>query len=286
MNYIKTLFLMTLLTVLLVLAGGAIAGEAGLILALGFALVMNVFAWWNSDRIAIRMTRSRPVSRNQAPELYEMVESLCKRADLPMPKLYITPSAQPNAFATGRNPRNSAVAVTDGLLRNLNRQEVEGVIAHELAHIRNRDTLISTVAAVLAGALTAIARIGTYGMLLGGGRGRGGGNIITALLAIIFAPLAAMLIRMAISRSREFAADRSAVRIAGSPDGLASALAKLDRASKTGRMQVNEAASHMFIVNPLSGGGMSSLFSTHPPIGVRIERLRQLSGPEKRTKLR
>ncbi len=285
MNYIKTLFLMTLLTVLLVLAGGAIAGEAGLILALGFALLINVFAWWNSDRIAISMTRSKPVSRSQAPQLYEIVEPLCKRANLPVPKLYITPSDQPNAFATGRNPRNSAVAVTDGLLRTLNREEIEGVIAHELAHIRNRDTLISTVAAVMAGALTAVARIGTYGMLLGGGRGRGGGNLLTALLAIILAPIAAMLIRMAISRSREFAADRTAVRIAGSSSGLASALARLDRASKSSRMQVNEAASHMFIVNPLSGAGMSSLFSTHPPIETRIQRLRRLTGPEGRTEL-
>ena len=285
MNNIKTLFLMTLLTVLLVLAGGAIAGEAGLILALGFALILNVFSWWNSDRIAIRMTRSKPVSRKQAPQLYELVETLCKRANLPTPALYITPSAQPNAFATGRNPRNSAIAVTDGLLRNLNREEIEGVIAHELAHIQNRDTLISTVAAVMAGALTAIARIGTYGMLLGGGRGRGGGNIITTLLAIIFAPLAAMLIRMAISRSREFAADRTAVRIAGSSEGLASALARLDRASRSNRMQVNEAASHMFIVNPLSGGGMSSLFSTHPPIEARIERLRRLPGPTRKSRL-
>ena len=277
---------MTLLTVLLVLAGGAIAGEIGLILALGFALIMNVVTWWNSDRIAIRMTRSKPVSRSQAPQLYEMVQSLCKRANLPMPKLYITPSAQPNAFATGRNPKNSAVAVTDGLLRNLNREQVEGVIAHELAHIRNHDTLISTVAAVMAGALTAVARIGTYGMLFGVGRDRGGGNVLTTLLAIIFAPLAAMLIRMAISRSREFAADRTAVRITGSPDGLASALAGLDRASRASRMQVSEAASHMFIVNPLSGrGGMSSLFSTHPPIEARIERLRRLSSPARQEKL-
>ncbi len=285
MNHIKTLFLMTLLTVLLVLAGGAIAGEAGLIFALVFAVLLNVFTWWNSDRIAIRMTRSQPLPRSRAPRLYEMVERLCARAKLPMPRLYLTPSQQPNAFATGRSPRHSAVAVTEGLLRQLDAEEIEGVIAHELAHIRNRDTLISTVAAVMAGALTAVARIGTYGMLLGGGRGRGG-NPVTILLAIILAPIAAMLIRMAVSRSREFAADRSAAAIAGSPTGLVSALRKLDRTARTSRMQVSEAASHMFIVNPLSGGGMSALFSTHPPMERRIERLQRLQAPGARRKLR
>ncbi len=285
MNHIKTLFLMTLLTVLLVLAGGAIAGEAGLIFALVFAVLLNIFTWWNSDRIAIRMTRSQPLPRSRAPKLHEMVERLCTRAKLPVPRLYLTPSQQPNAFATGRSPRNSAVAVTEGLLRHLDAEEIEGVIAHELAHIRNRDTLISTVAAVMAGALTAIARIGTYGMLLGGGRGRGG-NPIAMLLAIILAPIAAMLIRMAVSRSREFAADRTAATIAGSPAGLVSALQKLDRTARSSRMQVNEAASHMFIVNPLSGGGMSSLFSTHPPMERRIERLRRLQAPGARPRLR
>lgn len=286
MNHIKTLFLMTLLTALLVLAGGAIAGEVGLLIALAFAIVVNVVSWWNSDRIAIHMTGARPVSRTKAPQLYEMVERLSGNANIPVPKVYATASSQPNAFATGRNPRNSTIAVTKGLLDNLSPREIEGVLAHEIAHIRNRDTLVSTIAAVLAGALTAVARIGTYGMLLGGGRGRGEGNLVSMLLAIVLAPLAAMLIRMAVSRSREFAADRAAASIAGSPAGLVSALSKLDRLSKGSRMQVNEAASHMFIVNPLSGRGMSALFSTHPPMEKRIARLRRLTAAPEREKLR
>ncbi len=286
MNHVKTLFLMVVLTVLLVLLGGAIAGEVGLLLALAFAIVLNAVSWWNSDRIAIRMTRSQPLSRNQAPKLYQMVERLCARAKLPVPRLYLTPSEQPNAFATGRNPKNSAIAVTRGLLRNLSEDEVEGVIAHELAHIRNRDTLISTFAAVMAGAMTAVARIGTYGMLFGGARGRGGGNPIALILAIVLAPIAALLIRSAVSRSREFAADRAGASIAGSPAGLSSALAKLHRLSRRTPMQVNEAAGHMFIVNPLSGRGMGALFASHPPTDRRIERLRRLEGSEPRRRLR
>lgn len=287
MNHVKTLLLMTVLTVLLVVAGGAIAGEVGLFMALAFALVLNVVAWWNSDTIAIRMTRSQPLPRSKAPGLYEIVERLSATASIPMPKIYLQPVSQPNAFATGRNPRHAAVAVTHGLLQQLNKAEIEGVLAHEIAHIKNYDTLISTVAAVLAGAIVAVARIGTWGMLLGGGRSRGGGNMITALLAIILAPLAAMLIRMAVSRSREFAADRAAARIAGSPDGLISALRKLDSLARGSRMEVSEATSHMFIVNPLSGaGGMSALFATHPPMDRRIARLSQLSGPSSRRALR
>jgi len=285
MNHLKTLFLMTLLTALLVLAGGAIAGEVGLLIALAFAIIINVVSWWNSDRIAIHMTGARPVSRTKAPQLYEMVERLSANAGIPTPKVYAVNSAQPNAFATGRNPRNSTVAVTTGLLDTLSPRETEGVLAHEIAHIRNRDTLVSTIAAVLAGALTAVARIGTYGMLLGGGRGRGAGNLVAMLLAIILAPLAAMLIRMAVSRSREFAADRAAASIAGSPGGLMSALSKLERSAKASRMQVSEAASHMFIVNPLSRRGMSVLFSTHPPMDKRIARLRRLADAREQTKL-
>ncbi len=284
MNHLKTLFLMTVLTVLFVIAGGAIAGEVGVFIALAFALVMNVTMWWSSDSIAIRMTRSRPLSRAEAPELHRMVERLSQRASIPVPKLYLQPSAQPNAFATVRNPRHAAVAVTEGLLRQLDSREVEGVIAHELAHIKHYDTLISTVAAVFAGALAALARIGTWGMMFGGGRGRNNGNMLTLLLAIIFAPMAAMLIRMAVSRSREFAADRRAAEIAGSPAGLMSALSKLDSLSQHSRMQVNEAASHMYIVNPLRGsGGMAALFSTHPPMDARISRLRRLESRSART---
>ncbi|MFP4511156.1 MAG: M48 family metalloprotease [Spirochaetaceae bacterium] len=274
----KTFLLMTVLTVLFVIVGGAIAGEGGAIVALAVAVAMNVAVWWNSDRLAIRMTRSRPLSRAQSPELYDMVERLAKRASIPAPKVYLQPSAQPNAFATGRSPRNAVIAVTDGLVQQLNANEIEGVIAHELAHIKHYDTLISTVAAAFAGAITVLARIGTWGLLLGGGRGRDNGNAITLLLAIVLAPLAAMLIRMAVSRSREFAADRRAADITGSPEGLMNALSKLDSLSQRSRMQVNEAAGHMYIVNPLRGaGGMAALFSTHPPMEKRIERLRRIT---------
>lgn len=280
MNHVKTFLLMTILTVLLIVLGGAIAGEQGLIMAFGFALVMNLFSYWFSDSIAIKMTRSREVSRSEQPQLYDMVERLAQNAGLPTPRVYITPSSQPNAFATGRNPRHAAVAVTEGILQLLNREELEGVIAHELAHIKNRDTLISTIATVMAGALAFLARMGQYRMIFGGMRGSrnnaGGAAVLIQLLAIIFAPLAAMLIRMAISRSREYIADASGARIAGSPNGLAGALMKMESAARGRPMRINEAASHMFIINPLSGQGMAKLFSTHPPIQDRVQRLRQI----------
>lgn len=280
MNHVKTFFLMTLLTVLLIVLGGAIAGQQGLIMAFGFALVLNLFSYWFSDSIAIKMTRSREVSRQQQPQLFDMVERLSQQAGLPTPRIYVTPSQQPNAFATGRNPRHAAVAVTEGIMRVLEPSELEGVIAHELAHIRNRDTLISTIATVMAGALAFLARMGQYRMIFGGMRGSrssgGGSAILIQLLAIIFAPLAAMLIKMAISRSREYIADAGAARIAGDPNGLASALLKMEQHAQGRPMQINEAASHMFIVNPLSRQGMARMFSTHPPIQDRVRRLRQI----------
>ena len=280
MNHVKTFFLMTLLTVLLIVLGGAIAGQQGLIMAFGFALVLNLFSYWFSDSIAIKMTRSREVSREQQPQLFDMVEKLSQQAGLPTPRIYVTPSQQPNAFATGRNPRHAAVAVTEGIMRVLEPPELEGVIAHELAHIRNRDTLISTIATVMAGALAFLARMGQYRMIFGGMRGSrnsgGGAAILIQLLAIVFAPLAAMLIKMAISRSREYIADAGAARIAGDPHGLANALLKMEQYAQGRPMQINEAASHMFIVNPLSRQGMARMFSTHPPIQDRVRRLRQI----------
>ncbi|TVR02269.1 MAG: protease HtpX [Spirochaetaceae bacterium] len=281
MNHIKTLLLMSLLTVLLIVLGGAIAGEQGLIMAFGFALVLNLFSFWFSDSIALRMTRSREVSASEQPQLHAMIERLSRNAGLPMPKVYLTPSSQPNAFATGRNPRHAAVAVTEGIMRILDESELEGVIAHELAHIKNRDTLISTIATVMAGALAFIARMGQYRMIFGGIRGSrnnnaGGAAVLIQLVAIIFAPIAALLIKMAISRSREFIADASGARIAGSPDGLARALLKMEQHAQGHPMRINEAASHMFIINPLSRQGMARMFSTHPPIQERVQRLRSI----------
>ena len=278
MYRIKTFFLMALLTVVFILVGGAIAGEQGLIMAFIIALVLNFIGYWKSDTIAIKMTRSRPLSESEAPELYAMVRNLTQNASMPMPKLYLTPSSQPNAFATGRNPKHAAVAVTEGILKMLDRRELEGVIAHELAHIKNYDTLISTFATVLAGALAFLARMGQFRLMFGGMRGNrnNGAAMLLQLVAIILAPLAAMLVKMAISRSREYLADATGARIAGTPDGLASALSKMSRAAERNPMRINEAASHMFIVNPIAGQRFSNLFSTHPPLEQRVARLRRI----------
>ncbi len=277
MHNLKTFMFMVVLTLIFVLFG-SFFGEGGLIMGLGLAIVLNVFAYWNSDKIAIKMTRSKPLSEKDAPEVHEIVRRLSNKARIPKPDVYLTPSDQPNAFATGRNPQNAAVAVTSGIIRLLNKDELEGVIAHELAHIKNRDTLISTIAAVMAGALAFMARIGRFGMIFGGRRNRSGGGALIQLLAFIFIPIAALIIRMAISRSREYLADESGARISGNPDGLASALEKMQYHVQGKQMEVNEAASHMFILNPLSarGGGMSKLFSSHPPTNQRISKLRQL----------
>ncbi len=279
MNHVKTFLLMTLLTVILILLGGAIAGEQGLIMAFFFALLLNFGTYWFSDTLAIKMTRSRPVSEQDAPQLYASVRRLAGNAGLPMPALYITPSTQPNAFATGRSPKKAAVAVTEGIMQALTQDELDGVLAHELAHIKNRDTLISTVATVMAGTLTFVARMGQYRLIFGGMRGGrdNSGAAILQIIALIIAPIAALIIRMAISRSREYIADETGARIAGSSNGLASALLKMQNIAERGRpMQINEATSHMFIINPFSGNDFAKIFSTHPPIEQRVARLRRI----------
>jgi len=278
MNTMKAWLLMGGLTVLLVVLGGALFGRSGATMFFIIALALNFFSYFYSDKIAIKMTRSYPVTQSEAPELYEMVGRLSQRAGIPMPKLYVTPSPQPNAFATGRNPANSAVAVTEGIMRLLNRTEVEGVLAHELSHIKNRDVLVGTIAATLAGAITMMANAFQWAAIFGMGRGEDeeGGGMIGGLIMAFLAPLAAMVIQMAISRSREYMADADGARIAGSPEGLANALLKLESAAQRIPMQTNPATSHLFIVNPLSGQSMARLFSTHPPIQDRVERLRAM----------
>ncbi len=279
MNTLKVWLLMGVLSILLVLLGNAIGGQAGAALFLIIALAMNFFGYFYSDKIAIKMTGSYPVSEAEAPELYAMVRKLSQRAGIPMPRLYVTPSDQPNAFATGRNPDKSAVAVTEGIMRLLNRSEVEGVLAHELAHIKNRDVLVGTIAAALAGAITMMANAFQWAAIFGMGRSEeeeGGGGLIGGLLMAFLAPIAAMIIQMAISRSREYMADATGARIAGSADGLSNALLKLESAAHRIPMAVNPAASHLFIINPLSGASLMKLFSTHPPIQERVARLRNI----------
>ncbi|PUU90791.1 MAG: heat shock protein HtpX [Halanaerobium sp.] len=255
----KTFLLMFSLIIVFMFFGGMIAGEDGIVMAFIFALAINLISYWNSDKLAIKMTKSQPLSEAEAPEIYRIVRRLSQNAELPMPDIYLTPSNQPNAFATGRNPEHAAVAVTQGLINLLNEDELEGVIAHELAHVKNR------------------ARMGRFRMIFGGRRNNNGAGALLQLVAIIFAPLAAILIKMAISRSREYIADETGGKISGNPEGLASALEKMERYSQGGQpMQVNEAAAHMFILNPLSREGMAKLFSSHPPTAERIKRLRQV----------
>jgi heat shock protein HtpX len=279
MNTLKTFVLLAGLTVLLVLAGNAIGGQGGMIIAFGFALLMNFGSYWYSDKLVLRMYGAREVREIEAPELHSMVRTLATRAGLPMPKLYIIPGEQPNAFATGRNPENSAVAVTEGIMRMLDREELAGVIGHELAHIKNRDILIGTVAATIAGAISMLATMAQWAMIFGGGRGdedEDGGGIVSLLVMIIVAPIAAMLIQMAISRSREYIADEVGSRIAGNPHYLANALRKLHAASERIPLQANPATAHIFIVSPLRGGGFATLFSTHPPMEKRVARLESM----------
>jgi len=270
---------MAALTMILVFVGGLIGGQSGMILFFMFGLIMNAVSYWFSDKIAIKMTRSKEISENEAPELYAIVRKLTTNANLPMPKIFKTPSEQPNAFATGRNPSKAVVAVTDGLLKILSKDELEGVLAHEIAHIGNRDILIGSVAAAIAGAVMMISSIARWGMMFGGfGRDddEGGGGL-GFLIAAIVAPIAAMLVQMAISRSREFQADAAGARIAGNSNPLADALLKLENSSKRVPMAVSPAAAHMFIVNPLSGRRLAGLFSTHPSTEQRVARLRDLS---------
>lgn len=279
MNTLKAWLLMGALSILLVLLGSAIGGQSGAMLFFIIAMAMNFFSYFYSDKIAIKMTRSYPVSEAEAPELYAMVRKLSQRAGIPMPKLYVTPSDQPNAFATGRNPSHSAVAVTEGIMRLLNRSEVEGVLAHELAHIKNRDVLVGTIAAALAGAITMMANAFQWAAIFGLGRSEDeeeGGSMVGGLVMAFLAPIAAMIIQMAISRSREYMADATGAQIAGTSDGLANALLKLESAAHRIPMAVNPSASHLFIVNPLSGATLMKLFSTHPPIQDRVARLRNI----------
>jgi heat shock protein HtpX len=278
MNTLKTTVLLAALTALILVAGQALGGAQGMQIALLMAAGMNFFAYWFSDKIVLAMHHARPAGPQEEPELHAITQQLCARAGLPMPRLYVLPQEAPNAFATGRNPSHAAVAVTEGLKRLMSREEIEGVIAHELGHVRNRDILISSVAATLAGAIMMLARLGHFAMLFGGGHSRddrngNGGGAIGALLTIVLAPLAAMMIQMAISRSREYQADATAAAMVGHPYGLARALEKLGRYSGQIPLETSPAASHMFIVQPFSGGSLRSLFSTHPPVQERIRRL-------------
>lgn len=276
MNHVKTFLLMALLTVILVLVGDLIGGQEGLVFAFVLALVLNFSAYWFSDRIAVAMTGSRPLSEKEAPSVYRALKELTLKENMPMPGVYLMPVDQPNAFAAGPNPQKAVVSVTRGLLNILDYDELKGVLAHELAHIKNRDILISTLAAVLAGALTFVARLGMWGMVLGGGGDRDNNNPsggILQLLALILLPLAALLIRLAISRTREYQADASAAAMAENPRGLASALQKMEAYARRRPLQVNEAASHMFIINPFSAERIAGLFSTHPPIRMRVKKL-------------
>lgn len=275
MNTLKTASLMVGLTLVLVWAGAAFGGQSGMTIALILALAMNGFSYWFSDKIVLKMYKAREVSESEAPELHSIVRRLSQKAELPMPKVYIIDQDQPNAFATGRNPSHAAVAVTTGIMRILEREELEGVIGHELAHIKHRDILIGTVAATVAAAISYLAHMAQWAMIFGG-RDDDDGNPLVAIVMMIVAPIAAMLIQMAISRSREYAADSGGAEIAGNPRHLASALKKLHMASQKVPMKAEPATAHMFIVSPLSGGKMTKLFSTHPPMEERVSRLESL----------
>jgi heat shock protein HtpX len=277
-NYVKTALLLGLLTGLILVCGQLLGGRSGMILALGFAAVMNLGSYWFSDKIVLAMYRAKPVSEAEAPRLHAITQRLTSRAGLPMPKLYVLPDPSPNAFATGRNPSHSAVAVTKGLLDMMDDEELEGVVAHELGHVKNRDILIASVAATIAGAITWLAHMAQWGAIFGGYGGRDdreGSNPLALLAMAILAPVAAVIIQMAVSRSREYAADQAGARFAGNPHGLARALEKLGKASGRIPMHATPATSHMFIVKPFSGQGLMNLFSTHPPLEERIRRLLQ-----------
>ncbi|MBI4228515.1 MAG: zinc metalloprotease HtpX [Deltaproteobacteria bacterium] len=283
MNTLKSVMLLAVLSAILIWAGGAIGGKNGAIIALMIAGVMNFVSYWWSDKIVLSMYGGKEVNQDEAPELHNTVQELAQNAGLPMPRVYITPQEAPNAFATGRNPEHSAVAVTNGILKLLSREELKGVLAHELAHVKNRDILIGTIAATIAGAISYLAFMAQWAAIFGGGGGgRGRGNIFTLLVMIIVAPLAAMIIRMAISRTREYGADKGGAEICGNPLYLANALRKLGQASERIPLRVNEqvaeSTAHMLIVSPLFGGGFASLFSTHPPIEERIARLEAMVG--------
>jgi heat shock protein HtpX len=276
-NQVRTTILLAVMTALILWIGQILGGRQGMIIALLLAAGMNFFSYWYSDKIVLKMYRAQEVDASQAPELYEIVRVLSRNAGLPMPKLFIVPAETPNAFATGRNPEHAVVAVTQGLLKIMDRNELSGVLAHELAHVKNRDILIGSIAATMAGAIMVLASMARWTAIFGGGArsdDEGGGGAIGLIAMSILAPLAAMIIQMAISRSREYLADSSGSRFAGNSEGLARALEKLGRYSKKLPLHANPSTAHMFTVNPLSGRSLMSLFSTHPPLEERIARLR------------
>ncbi|MFQ5683361.1 MAG: zinc metalloprotease HtpX [Candidatus Binatia bacterium] len=283
MNTLRTTVLLALLTALLVWGGDLVGGRQGAILALIFAGVMNFFSYWYSDRIVTKLYRAKETGPTEDPELYGLVQELTQRAGLPMPRVYIIPQAAPNAFATGRNPRHAAVAVTQGIRNILTKAELRGVLGHELTHVKNRDILVSSLAATLAGAISYLAWMAQWAMIFGGSSRdeRGSGNLVGLLVMMIVAPMAAMIIQMAVSRSREYGADKGAATMTDDPLSLASALRKLQAASERIPLQVNEATgqatAHLFIVNPLTGGTLRKLFSTHPPMQERISRLEAMA---------
>ncbi len=278
-NNLKTVFLLTAMTVFLIFVGQALGGRNGAILAFCFAAAMNFFSYFFSDKLAIMSSGAQAVSREELPRVYQIVERLCAKTGLPMPKIYVIPTGSPNAFATGRNPNHASVAVTAGILDLLSDDELEGVLAHELGHVRNRDILISSIAATFAGAVTILARMAGWAAMFGGGGGRdrdrdGGGGLLGALAMMILAPLAAMLIQMAVSRSREYQADATGAHFTGNPGALASALRKMESCATRVPMQASPSTAHMYIIPPLLRGvSFGSLFSTHPPTAERIARL-------------
>jgi heat shock protein HtpX len=277
-NIFKTGLLLAVLTAMLVVIGGAIGGQQGMFVAFVLALGMNFFSYWFSDKMVLAMYGAKPIEESQAPALYAVVRRLATRAQIPMPRVYLIPSDTPNAFATGRNPEHAAVAVTEGIMRVLDQDELEGVLAHELSHVKNRDVLISTIAATLAGAITYLAHMAQWAAIFGGRRDddEEGSNPIAMIAMAIIAPIAAMLVQMAVSRAREFQADATGARLAGRTWGLSKALEKLQMAQQVAPMNANPATAHLFIVNPLSGKAFMNLFSTHPPLEERIARLRAM----------
>jgi heat shock protein HtpX len=276
-NTFKTAVLLGALTGLLIVFGNFFGGQQGMVIAFAFALLMNFGAYWFSDRVVLAMYGAKEVSEAEAPDLVAMVRGLAQRARLPMPRVYVIPNPSPNAFATGRNPRHAAVAVTEGILRLMDREELEGVLAHELAHVRNRDTLISAIAATLAGVIMMLANMARFAAFFGGGRDdEDRGGVVGLVVMAVLAPFAALLIQMAISRGREYLADATAAQVTKKPGALASALGRLQHASERLPLQANPATAHLFIVNPLSGRSFLSLFSTHPPIEERVARLRAM----------
>ncbi|GJL78661.1 MAG: protease HtpX [Nitrospinaceae bacterium] len=282
MNTLKTTILLGGLTLMLVFGGMALGGQEGMVIAFLFAVAMNFGAYFFSDKMVLSMYKAQEVQEIDAPQLFRTVRELSRRAEIPMPKVYIIPSDQPNAFATGRNPENAAVAVTEGITRILDHDELAGVLAHEIAHVKNRDILIGTIAATIAGAISMLANIAQWGMLFGGGRRDGnGGNPIVMILMMILAPIAALLVQMAISRTREYKADHTGAVLMGSPDPLANALMKLERGAQQIPMNAEPATAHMFIVNPLTGKNMMALFSTHPPTEKRVAALMSLKSLER-----